>query len=62
MFIAAKLFFWILGIMFFVGAFGSALVVIMTSIHDVKDLREREEPAPANINSSMTPVKTTEWA
>ena len=46
----AKIFFSILGIMFFVGAIGSALVVIFTTIDDIKDLREGQEeegqPAP----------------
>ena len=48
--VIAKLFFWIIGIMFFVGAIGSALVVIFTTVDDIKDLSGHEEadrqPAP----------------
>jgi hypothetical protein len=52
--IFAKIFFWIIGIMFFAGAIGSALVVILTSIDDIKDLRENEnsETKPYGGNAS----------
>ena len=39
----AKVFFWIIGIMFFAGMAGSALVVVLTSIEDGKELREKRE-------------------
>lgn len=58
----AQIFFWILGIMFFVGAIGSALVVILTSIDDIKDLRDAKEPEPARFGASVTPTQTNEWA
>ena len=58
----AQIFFWVLGIMFFVGVFGSALVVILTSIDDVKDLREKKESEPVQTASMMPPMNSSEWA
>jgi hypothetical protein len=43
MFVVARVFFWIIGLMFFVGICGSALVVMLTSIEDIRDLRQKEE-------------------
>lgn len=57
----AQIFFWILGIMFFVGAIGSGIVVILTSIDDIKDLREEKEPEPIRFAGSMTSAQTNEW-
>jgi hypothetical protein len=48
-----KIFFWIIGTMFFVGSIGSALVVIFTTVDDVKDLRGREE-SETPMTSSVT--------
>ncbi len=42
----AKAFFWFIGVLFFVGVIGSAVVVILTSIEDVKELREKKEDEP----------------
>jgi hypothetical protein len=49
--IVAKIFFWIIGIMFFAGAIGSSLVVIFTTVDDIKDLsgNGETEPQPAPI-------------
>lgn len=44
--IVAKAFFWIIGTMFFVGLIGSGAVVILTSIEDAKELREKKEAEP----------------
>jgi hypothetical protein len=41
-FLIAKVLFWIIGIMFLVGLVGSGVVVILTSIEDVKELREKK--------------------
>ena len=46
-FLIAKAFFWLLGILFFVGIVGSAVVVILTSIEDVKELRDKKEAEPS---------------
>lgn len=43
MMIVAKIFFWTIGIMFFAGIIGSALVVTLTTIDDIKDLREKHK-------------------
>ena len=45
-FAIARGFFWVLGILFFVGMLGSALVVVLTSIEDMKELREKKEDEP----------------
>jgi hypothetical protein len=37
-FLIARLFFWTIGIMFLVGSVGSALVVLLTTLDDVKEL------------------------
>ena len=42
----AKGFFWLLGLMFLAGIIGSGIVVIMTSIEDARELRDRKEPEP----------------
>ena len=42
-FLIAKVFFWIIGIMFMVGLVGSGVVVILTSIEDVRELRESKD-------------------
>ena len=42
----AKVFFEILEFMFFAGIIGSALVVILTSIEDAKELRDVKEEQP----------------
>lgn len=42
--IIVSIFFWVLGIMFVVGMVGSAVVVILTSIEDIKELRGDKEP------------------
>jgi hypothetical protein len=49
--IIAKIFFTILEIMFFGGAIGSALVVLLTSIDDVRELREAKEPEPRTMSA-----------
>ncbi len=49
LFIIAKVLFWILGLMFFVGIIGSAVVVLLTSIEDVKELRANEENEPRTV-------------
>jgi hypothetical protein len=43
----AKAFFWFIGILFFLGMVGSAVVVILTSIEDVRELREKKEDEAA---------------
>jgi hypothetical protein len=57
----AQIFFWILGIMFFAGAVGSGLVVILTSIDDIKDLRDEKAPEPSRFGATLTPAKTNDW-
>ena len=48
--IVAKIFFWIIGIMFFAGMAGSALVIILASIEDAKELRgDKEDEGSANV-------------
>ncbi len=61
----AKAFFWFIGILFFVGMIGSAVVVILTSIEDVRELREKKEDesavkvAPGHHFGDTFPVGTT---
>ncbi len=43
----AQIFFWVIGIMFFAGMIGSAIVVLFTTVEDVKELREKPDPRPA---------------
>jgi hypothetical protein len=58
--IIAKIFFWIIGIMFFAGAIGSALVVILTSIDDIKDLRENENSETKPHGGNVSPASSAE--
>ena len=50
MMIVAKVFFTILEVMFAVGVIGSALVVLLSAIDDVKELREVEKPEPRTVS------------
>ena len=51
LFLAARIFFWIVGIMFFAGIIGSAIVVLFTSVEDAKELKGEEKPASSVVSS-----------
>ena len=63
LFMIAKILFWILGVMFFVGVVGSAVVVILTSIEDVKELRNKKDESKTVMQDQRfedsLPVHTT---
>jgi FtsH-binding integral membrane protein len=51
MMIVAKIFFTVLEVMFAVGVIGSLLVVLLTSIDDVKELVEEKKPETLTVSS-----------
>ena len=51
MMIAAKFFFTVLEVMFAAGVIGSALVVLLTSIDDVKELVEDKKSEKRKVSS-----------
>ncbi len=51
LFLAAKIFFWVIGIMFFAGIIGSAIVVLFTSVEDAKELKGEEKPVSSAVSS-----------
>jgi hypothetical protein len=54
MHLAAVIFFWTLGILFFGGLAGCVIVIILTSIEDAKELFKPEEELPKIIGDPNT--------
>jgi|WetSurMetagenome_2_1015567.scaffolds.fasta_scaffold1316901_2 hypothetical protein len=61
MMIAAKIFFWILEALFAIGIVGSALVVLLTAIDDVRDLREKHDDEPKRVANLNQPASEAHW-
>ena len=60
LFLAAKIFFWVVGILFLVGMVGSALVVLLTSAEDAKELkREPKEKTPVVTSPHISTAQPT---
>ena len=53
--LAVKIFFWILEFMFFAGIIGSAIVVILTSIDDAKEIGGDKREMESSPAVSMRP-------
>lgn len=49
--VAAKIFFWTIGVLFLVGMVGSAVVVLLTSVEDVKELKGEPKERPIEVSS-----------
>ena len=47
----AQIFFWAIGIMFFLGIIGSAIVVLFTTVEDAKELKGEEKPLSSAVSS-----------
>lgn len=59
--LAAKIFFWIIGIMFFAGMIGSAIVVLFTSVEDARELRGEEKETVTAMSSSPH-ISDAQWS
>jgi hypothetical protein len=60
LFLAAKLFFWVIGVLFLVGMAGSALVVLLTSAEDLKELKgEPKEKMPEFASPHIAKAQPT---
>lgn len=51
LFLAAQIFFWVIGILFLVGMAGSALVVVLTSVEDAKELKSEPKEKTIEVSS-----------
>lgn len=53
----AKIFFWLISILFACGLIGCVFVVLLTTVDDVKELVEREKE-PSGSRVLLTPIHT----
>jgi hypothetical protein len=51
MMLVAQIFFWTIGIMFLAGMVGSAVVVVLTSLEDAKELKGESKEGMVDVSS-----------